>query len=163
MIFRAIITIIMYVAVVALFMFILPIVSILIESLVYHNHSAILALIGKWFVFWGVGIRLFTAGLRQVAKPELTAKDILGIKDKQSWLLVQELGFANISIGLIGICTIFKPEWLLPAALAGGLFYGLAGFRHIFKKKNFEENVATYSDLFMFIVMAIYFVGEINK
>ena len=141
----------MYLTVVALLMFIFPAISVVVESMGSHNHTSLLMLIGKWFVFWAVGVRLFTAGLRQVIKPELTARDILGIKAKESWLLVQELGFANVSIGLLGICTIFKPEWLLPAALAGGLFYGLAGIRHIFKKDHIWKRMLQRIPTFIYL------------
>ena len=33
-------------------------------------------LIAKWFVFWSVGVRLTVAGIRQIANPLFTAKDI---------------------------------------------------------------------------------------
>ena len=31
-------------------------------------------LVGKWFVFWTVGIQLFLAGLRQIVQPRYTAE-----------------------------------------------------------------------------------------
>lgn len=96
----------MYLSTVALLMFILPTLSVLVETVANKNYSSLLLLIGKWFVFWAIGIRLFTAGIRQVIKPGLTAEGILGIKDKTSWKIVRELGFANISIGLAGIISI---------------------------------------------------------
>lgn len=154
----------MYPATVALLMFVFPITSIVIESVASGNPAGIVVLAGKWFVFWGVGVRLLTAGVRQILKPELTARDILGITDKKSWQVVRELGIANVSIGLLGIFSLFKPEWTLPAAMVGGLFYGLAGALHISKpSRDLEENIATYSDLFMFLVLVMYFVGEVSK
>jgi hypothetical protein len=151
----------MYVASVTLLMFVFPIISIVIEVLVNKNHAALIELVGKWFIFWGVGIRFLTVGIRQIFKPELTAEGIFGIKDKKSLILVQELGFATFSIGVLATLTIFNQSWLLPTSIVGGLFFGLAGIRHIFKKRNFEENIATYSDLFIFLVMLIYFVWQI--
>jgi hypothetical protein len=151
----------MYLAAVAFLMFIFPILSVLIEVVAHKNHASLVILIGKWFVFWAIGVRLFTAGLRQVIKPGLTAEGILGIKGKQSWLLVRELGFANVSIGLAGIISLWKPEWRLAAALVGGLYLLLAGFAHIPRKRNFEENVAMYSDLVIGFIMAVYFIAKI--
>jgi hypothetical protein len=86
-------------------MFIFPIHSIFTERFLFHSSMATILLSGKWFVFWAVGIRAFTAGLHQVIRPQFTAKEILGIKGSQQFIIVQELGFANISIGTLGICT----------------------------------------------------------
>lgn len=117
---------------------------------------------GKWFVFWAVGVRLFSAGLRQAISPQFTAEQIFGIKSKEPLIVVQELGFANVSLGLLGLCAIFRPAWVLPTALAGGLFYGLAALRHIVaQERNQLENFALLSDLFAFIVLLIYFIGAI--
>jgi hypothetical protein len=153
----------MYIIAVTFLMVILPIISVITEIHLSTHHYSLIVLIGKWFVFWGVGMRLFTAGIRQVSKPNLTAERIFEIHDKNAFILVQELGFATISIGILGICSLFIPNWLTAAAITGGLFYGLAGVRHIFKKsKNFEEKIATYSDLFMFLVMLIYCLAGIK-
>lgn len=152
----------MYIAMVSGLMFVFPLVSVVLEVLVNKNHAALIDVVGKWFVFWAIGIRLFTAGLRQVIKPGLTAEGILGIKDKMSWQLVRELGFTNLGIGLVGIISLWHPAWTSAAALAGGLFLFLAGLEHIRKKqRNFEENVATYSDLFIGLVMAVYLLAQI--
>ena len=48
---------------------VLPIVSILIEFFVPHSSHDLLFRIGKWFVFWSIGIRLMLAGVRQIANP----------------------------------------------------------------------------------------------
>jgi hypothetical protein len=150
----------MYFAVVALFLFVAPVISIVIESIGFPSNTAIVPLAGKWFVFWAAGIRLLTAGISQVFRPEFTAKEILGISDESSFHIVQELGFANLSIGIMATCSIVMHNWTLPAALSGGLFYGFAGFRHIFKKeKNLKEKVATYSDLYIFAVLLAYFIS----
>ncbi|HET6487778.1 MAG TPA: DUF6790 family protein, partial [Spirochaetia bacterium] len=114
---------------------------------------------GKWFVFWAVGARLFLAGLRQVLQPRFTAETILGIKGDAPLHIVQELGFANISIGALGLLSILRGAWVMPAAIAGCLFYGLAGIRHLTQRnRNALENTATVSDLFMFAVLAAYAV-----
>jgi hypothetical protein len=52
-------------------------------------------------------------------------------------------------MGSIGLASLLKPAWVLPAALAGGIYYGLAGINHIFQKhRNRLETVAMISDLF---------------
>ncbi|MDO8335284.1 MAG: hypothetical protein Q7T74_00685 [Candidatus Saccharibacteria bacterium] len=149
----------MYITSVTLFMLVLPVLSIVIESAM-GGQAISLALAGKWFVFWAIGIRLLTAGVRQAAKPGLTAEGILGVKDKASWIVVRELGFANISIGLAGIISLWQAGWRPAAAFVGGLFLLLDGILHTqSKKRNFEENVAMYSDLAIGIVMAVYLVS----
>ncbi len=66
----------MYFIFVALFLFVLPAISVLAEALLSYGSIDLMLLIGKWFVFWGVGVRLFIAGVRQVAQPQFTAESI---------------------------------------------------------------------------------------
>lgn len=151
----------MYLASVSLFMFLLPILSILTEVIANKNHAAFITLLGKWFVFWAIGIRLFTAGVRQIIKPGLTSEGILGIKGKEVWVIVRELGFANAAMGLAGIIALWQPEWRLAVAFIGGLFLLLDGVQHaVSKHRNFEENVAMYSDLFIGLIMAIFVIAK---
>ena len=143
-------------------MFVFPTTSVLVEAFVFKTTSGFLFLIGKWFVFWGVGVRLFTAGLRQVLQPQFTARDIFGITDTKPLVVVRELGFANCSIGLLGLCSLFNSVWIIPSAIAAGLFYGLAVLQHLLKKeKNLIENAATASGLFMFLILLVYLVGAL--
>lgn len=149
----------MYMAVVFLFMLVFPLLSIVGEVFVLHTNASLLMLVGKWFVFWAVGMRLFTAGIRQVITPQLTTEDILGLKQEESHFFVRELGFANIAMGLVGICSILNAAWVLPASLAGGVFFGLAGINHLLRKdKNRKEWLAAASDLWIFLICMGYFL-----
>jgi uncharacterized protein DUF6790 len=149
----------MYVYIVLAFMIAFPAASVIAEILLGHQGGLSVALAGKWFVFWTVGVRLFVAGLRQIIQPRFTAETILGIKGEESWLVVRELGFANCAIGSIGIGSLFSPGWVLPAALAGSLFYGLAGINHLYHKaRNSLQNVALISDLFAAMALLIVIV-----
>jgi hypothetical protein len=122
----------------------------------------LLTVIGKWFVFWAVGVRLFLAGLRQSITPQFTAERIFGMKSKEPLVIVRELGFANLSIGVLGLSTIFRGSWIMPAAIAGGLFYCFAGIGHLMtKNRNRLENSAMFSDLFAFLVLLICFIAAI--
>lgn len=147
----------MYLTVIVLLMGIFPIASVLIEAFALHSGASLWLLIGKWFVFWGVGIRLLLAGVRQMANPAFTADRIFGIKDKAAEVIVRELGFGNFAIGTLGALSLLNREWVVPAAIAGGLFYGLAGALHLRKgDRNANENIAMISDLFIFVVLALY-------
>ena len=137
----------MYLAVVVALIFVLPSLSALAEAVVFHA-PLVLALLGKWFVFWFVGVRLFLAGLRQVAQPRYTAHVILGLKSDAPLVLVRELGFANLAVGSVGLASVPVPGWRVAAALAGGIFYALAGINHALRPhRNRLENIAMTSDL----------------
>ena len=153
----------MYLAVVLLLMLVLPVGSAAVE-LILHAASgpAVLIVAGKWFVFWGVGGRLALAGIRQIARPGLTLEGILGVKGDEAFVIVRELGFANLAIGTVALCSIFAPAWVLPSALAGLIFYALAGIGHVRKhERNRDENIALISDLFMAAVLFVYIVGAV--
>jgi len=139
----------MYYVVVATFMFALPLLSIGAEAATSHAaHGALL--VCKWFVFWAMGWRLLLAGIRQIVQPAFTAREILGLKSEESHLLVRELGFANVAMGLLGVASLLQPGWRVAAALTGGVFYAFAGANHALQAhRNRLENVAMLSDLFV--------------
>lgn len=143
----------MYFVTVAGLMLVFPLLSIAID--VSAGHAPLgMALVGKWYVFWAVGLRLLLAGIRQILQPRYTAETILGIKGDDALLLVRELGFGNLAIGVVGTLSLFFAGWALPAALVGGLFYGLAGVNHALQAhRNAKENVAMVSDLFAAVVL----------
>ena len=146
----------MYFLVIAIFMLILPVLSIAAEFSWLHTSSDLIELMGKWFAFWGVGMRLGIAGVRQAFNPAFTAQDVFEIDDPRVFPIVRELGFANLALGLLGLLAVF-PHWTTPAALAGGLFFALAGWKHVTAKdRNLTRTVAMASDLFIALVLAAY-------
>jgi len=89
--------------------FIFPVISIVINIITNYKKnrkSNFSEIIGNWFVFWSIGIRLFTAGLMQVFNPVYTA-NLLQI-NLNDFIVIRELGLSNISIGLLGIISFFK-------------------------------------------------------
>lgn len=150
----------MYYVIVAAFMVILPIASILIEMTMSPTPSLVI-LIGKWFVFWAVGMRLLTAGFRQLLQPEFTAKTIFEIEDSGAQKVVRELGISNIAIGVLGVASIYLPSLVMPSALYGVLFFGLAGVRHVANRARKRiETVAAISDLWIAAVCAVYLAAS---
>jgi len=139
----------MYIAMLIGLMLIFPLASIAIEVFM-HNHGVLnVATVGKWFVFWAVGVRLLIAGLRQIAQPRYTAETILGVKDPDAMLIVRELGFANTAIGSVGVVSIFLVGWTAPLAVIGAIFYSLAGTNHVAHKKRSKiQNAAMTSDFY---------------
>jgi hypothetical protein len=147
----------MYLYIVILLMGLMPLFSVIVEFVAGGAQAGMLHLVGKWFVFWSVGARLFLAGLRQSVQPRFTAEKIFELETNAPLHVIQELGFANISIGLLGLVSIASREWCIPAAVTGATFYCLAGFKHLKSKhRNSLQNVAMSSDLFVFCVLAVY-------
>ena len=141
---------------VLLFMLVLPLVSVIIDIYV-NDFPFTMLLAGKWLIFWAIGVRLFIAGIRQATKPAFTAQQIFRISGSDSFPVIRELGFANICMGLIGILSILQPSWRMPAAIVGGLYFGLAGMMHVFKKPDSRnEMIALVSDLYIFLIMLFY-------
>jgi hypothetical protein len=146
----------MYLAAIILLLGVLPVLSI-IADLLAGTGGTFLSLVGKWFVFWAGGVRLFTAGLSQVFRPEFTYGTIFQIKDPEAGKLVKEIGFGNLSIGLLGILTLFVRDWTVPAAIAASLFYLLAGIQHWLNGvRSGKETAALVSDLLVGAILAVF-------
>ncbi|HVZ49538.1 MAG TPA: DUF6790 family protein [Gemmatimonadaceae bacterium] len=123
------------------------------------------ALVMKWMVFWAAGVRLALAGARQIAQPEYTARTILGLQHDESQVVVRELGYANLAIGIAGMASHWMPSWRMAVGLTGGLFYLLAGVGHVRKaRRNGLENMAMVSDFYagavMLVALAIMLFGR---
>ena len=151
----------MYLAIVALTMFVLPLASMIIDH-AFHASDPWLFLVGRWFVFWGVGVRLGLAGARQYFQPAFTAKEIFHISGDEALLLVRELGVANAATALIGLLSLAAPSFILPVAISACFFYAVAGIRHVAESsRSSNENVAMASDLFMGAVLGVFVVGTL--
>jgi hypothetical protein len=151
----------MYLIAIILLMLVLPAISVAAEAFLHPGAAPLMDLIGKWFVFWAVGVRLFAAGISQNLRPQFTAEGILGVKEPGAQAIVRELGFANLSLGTIGLLSLPYPGFLLPAAGGGGLFYGLAGLGHIVRQnRNLKEQTALISDLAIFLLLAAFVLSR---
>lgn len=69
----------MYLVSILLLMLVFPAASILAEHFYFQSAAPLIDLFGKWFVFWGAGVRLLTAGLVQFFRPRFTAERIFGM------------------------------------------------------------------------------------
>jgi hypothetical protein len=49
-------------------------------------------LAGKWYVFWGAGVRLAGAGIRQCLRPQFTAREIFSMKTDEALPIIREHG-----------------------------------------------------------------------
>jgi hypothetical protein len=149
----------MYFIIVVLFLLVCPAASVVIQAAQGHHSFDDPVLIARWWTFWAVGIRLFIAGIRQVIQPRFTAEEIFRIREPNVFPLVREIGFANLSMGAIGICSLVRIGWVIPAAVAGGLYYGFAALGHITQKnKNVKEYTAMVSDVFACLMLLTFTV-----
>ncbi|TCN53113.1 hypothetical protein D0809_20790 [Flavobacterium circumlabens] len=147
-----------YMSSVTVLTFVIPVVGFLSDHF-WNSHALTFELFSKWFIFSAVGLRLFLAGIKQVKNPEFTAKVIFELESTESFPILRELGFANICFGLVGIVSLYKPEWRIVSAFASGIYYGIAGLQHAIKKtSNTNEKVALVTDLTIFVILFIYFV-----
>lgn len=135
---------------------IMPLIFLITDACIFQKILNI-SLIGKWFIFWAIGVRLLTAGISQIFYPKFTIRSILKIDKISNSTAVIELGLANLSMGLTGILSLFIPSWRTAVALSGGLFMGLCGILHITKKtRTLNTNVAMLSDIIIACIMLLY-------
>lgn len=150
----------MYFVIVIGLMLVLPLAGIGVE----HGSAPLMLLVGKWFVFFGVGWRLAIAGVRQFFQPRFTAEEIFGMTSPEALPLIRELGVANFGAGVVGIASFWAPSFVLPSAIASGLFYAVAGVRHAMEKeRGSHENVAMISDLGIALVLAAFVVWRLTN
>ena len=146
-----------YIVSIILMLFVLPVVSFFIEWQISDSTINTVASIGKWFIFYAAGLRLFIAGIRQISKPAFTAKEIFHFTTNESFPVIKELGFANICTGLVGIISLFIPSWRIVSAFSSGLYYGFASFTHLTKKMaGANERFALLTDIIVFILLLVY-------
>ena len=147
----------MYFVSVLLLTIVLPLASLALDYFLLHRPLPLTALLGRWFVFWAGGVRLFAAGLKQFFQPEFTAKQIFHMRTDEALPVVREVGIGNIAIGTAGIVSLWKPSFVLPIAIVGAIFYGIAGIVHLREKdKSRNENVAMATDLWVSFVLVAY-------
>jgi hypothetical protein len=147
----------MYLTAVLLLMGLLPIASIGAEHFWFDRSLPWMLLVGKWFVFWGAGVRLLLAGLRQFFQPSFTAREIFAIPGDEALPLVRELGVANFATGVAGTLSLLHASFVLPLAVIAAIFYGVAGVRHVVARhRTRNETIAMASDLFVSLIFAVY-------
>jgi len=148
-----------YVISVCLMVLVIPVIGSVTERIL-QKVPLTFELFGKWFIFSAAGLRLLVAGLQQSIRPAFTSEKIFHIEGTESYPIVRELGFANMCFGLVGIVSLFKPEWRIVSAFASGIYYGLAAVLHIVKKPvGANEAFALWTDVVICAVLGAYFIA----
>jgi len=150
-----------FISIILVLMFVCPIVSVCADRFIFHSSALIMLLVGKWFVFWVGGVRLFGAGLRQLSTPRFTAEKIFGITGNGSLSFIRELGTANIATGTVCVLSLYKPAFVFPMAIVAAIFFGLAGARHVTDAHRTQtQNVVMVTDILVSLVLISY-VGSV--
>jgi hypothetical protein len=122
-------------------LFVLPIATAVLESRIDHVVLN-LSTYWKWYIFWGVGIRLFFRGVILTSAPQQ-----------------MELGFANMALGSMGILSVINDQWRLIAAIAGTIYFGLTDMLRVIKKPGSRhELVALLYNLLVFVGLVGYLI-----
>ena len=115
----------------------------------------------KWFIFWGMGIRLFFKGVKLASTPQSTSLNLSSFKTRESYLLLLELGFANMALGSMGILSVINDQWRLIAAIAGAIYFGLADMLRLLRKPgNRHELVALLYNVLVFTGLVGYLISQ---
>jgi hypothetical protein len=134
---------------------ILPLVSLITES-IFEKTPVSPGLFVKWFIFWAAGIRLFTAGITQTSNPAFTATKIFRLKP-ETYVIIRELGLANIALGVMGILSLLNDSWRMLAAISCSIFFGLAALQHSLRETfGYNELIAALYDAIVCIVLLLY-------
>lgn len=78
-------------------------------------------------VFFSVGIQGLWAAIGHLFFPEQAAKHI-GWKSSG---FQTEIGFVNLSLGIVGVMTYWNFSWILPVGLIAAIFYTGCAYIHI--------------------------------
>ena len=137
---------------------VMPIAAATLESRIDH---VVLdwPIFWKWFLFWGLGIRLFFKGVKLASTPQSTGLSLSSFKSRDSYLLLLELGFANMALGAMGILSVINDQWRLIAAIAGAIYFGLSDMLRLVKKPgDRHELVALGYNLLAFAGLVAYLI-----
>ena len=94
-------------------------------------------------------------------QPEFTARQIFGMTGDEALPVIRELGIANAATAVVALLSIRLPGFLLPVAVSAGLFYGIAGIKHLAARhRSLNESVAMASDLFLAAILAAFIASR---
>lgn len=137
----------------------IPILGALIHLLVSKKPKTlnrIIELLLVWFLGFGIGVGSIFSGLTQVFSPEMVAQSV-------GWPntpFLREVGFANISYGILGLLSIRYRSFWAPTIIAYTVFMWGAAIGHIFNIQQ-TGNVAAGNAgtvLYLDILMPIFFI-----
>ncbi len=116
-------------------------------------------LIAKWFIFWGLGICFLVKGIIQLAIPRFAAFNSNHLTKSKNNEIVKQLGILNISIGALGVFSLFNEQARQTAAFTAVVYSGLTTLWHFFRKADpVYEIISLATDLLLFSTSLLFFV-----
>ena len=142
---------------------ILPLICILIEiaiikrknkSVIFKNTSL------KWLCFWVVGFNAISAGVMQAFNPSYTA-NLLHVA-MSDFIIVEELGFAQLGIGIVALLSLKWVKFRKPAVMAYGIFIFGCTVIHFLRFSAIEmgEIISTLNDIWILILAALIVINK---
>ncbi len=145
-----------YILTTGLFVIIFPVISICAEAII-KGIPADPGLMGKWLIFWVAGIRLSLRGIKRIYRRGAAPAIFFNEERKETFLMIRELSFANITIGVMGILSVVNSNWRQIAGLAAAIFFGLSALQHFFiKPVNGKEMAIMVTDIIVFAILLLY-------
>ncbi|MDD3753356.1 MAG: hypothetical protein PHQ17_02200 [Methanobacterium sp.] len=89
--------------------------------------NRVLEVLLLWFLGFGIGVGSIFSGLAQIVSPEIVAQSV-GWPNSP---FLREVGFANISYGILGILSIKYRSFWAPTIIAYAVFMWGAAISHI--------------------------------
>jgi hypothetical protein len=109
-------------------------------------------LIGKWLLFWAVGIRLIAAGTIQITTSMPANVGLLSNREDSNTVR-KATGIANIVLAGMSFLCVANDGWSQLAAITVGVYVGLAGMQHDFKTP--ADTNAWINMVYDFVVFAV--------
>ena len=132
---------------------VLPLLSVACE---HHIAQAAVTgtLIGKWLLFWSVGIRLLGAGIIQITTCLPGNVGFLSNREDSNTVR-KATGIANLVLAGMSFLCVANDGWSLLAAITVGIYVGLAGMQYDFKTPaNRNAWINLVYDVVVFVVVA---------
>lgn len=135
-----------------------PLVGALIHFFIRKERTKnrLIEVLLLWFLGFGIGVGSIFSGLAQVFSPEMVAQSV-------GWPntpFLREVGFANISYGILGLISIKYRSFWAPTIIAYAVFMWGAAIGHIYNI-NQTGNLAAGNAgavLYLDILMPILFI-----
>ena len=134
---------------------IIPVICTLIEYKKRNRKEQLIYHVCKWFIFWAIGFRATTAALMQILNPLYTAA-LLQVGE-ESKVVIQELGCAQLGIGVLGILSILNKDFRKSACISCGIFMIFVSILHVTRltNMNVKEFVSLFGDVFIIFISVL--------
>lgn len=145
---------------------ILPLICILIEIAIFKRQNKTIIfknIFLKWLCFWVIGFSAISVGVMQAFNPSYTA-DLLHV-NMSDFIIVQELGYAQLGIGIVALLSLKWVQFKKPAVIAYGTFiFGCTVIHFLrFSAIDLGEIISTLNDIWILIVAALIVINKENN